>query len=174
MDKGRRISHRRAFGYSRHSVTKDDWPKEKNWKLVYTRSAKLARAKQLGFEYPKKRLDEEAAAEKLHVLFVCSRNQLRSPTGEAVWKKHPALDVRSGGTSPSARRTVGVDDIRWADVIFVMEEKHKSRLLAEFTRLMSHKTVHVLDVPDEYQFMDAELCEILEGAVSAILDIDPP
>lgn len=27
---------------------------EKNWKLMYFRSAKLARAKQLGFEYPRK------------------------------------------------------------------------------------------------------------------------
>ena len=27
---------------------------EKNWKLLYTRSVKIQRAKQLGFEYPKK------------------------------------------------------------------------------------------------------------------------
>ena len=29
--------------------------RQKNWKLMYTRSAKLARAKQLGLEYPRRR-----------------------------------------------------------------------------------------------------------------------
>ena len=33
-----------------------EWKSEKNWKHVYTRSSKLARAKQLGFEYPRKSL----------------------------------------------------------------------------------------------------------------------
>lgn len=32
---------------------KDDWPREKRWKDVYTRSAKLARAQKLGFDYPR-------------------------------------------------------------------------------------------------------------------------
>ncbi|WP_063370638.1 hypothetical protein [Pseudoalteromonas luteoviolacea] len=36
--------------------TEKDWRPEKNWKMVYLRSAKLARAKQLGFEYPRKNL----------------------------------------------------------------------------------------------------------------------
>jgi hypothetical protein len=34
--------------------TKDRWKPEKNWKMVYLRSEKLSRAKQLGFDYPKK------------------------------------------------------------------------------------------------------------------------
>jgi hypothetical protein len=34
--------------------TEDRWKPEKNWKLVYLRSEKLSRAKQLGFDYPKK------------------------------------------------------------------------------------------------------------------------
>jgi hypothetical protein len=32
--------------------SKDDRPREKRWKNVYTRSAKLARAEQLGIDYP--------------------------------------------------------------------------------------------------------------------------
>lgn len=30
------------------------WKPEKNWKMVYLRSEKLKRAKQLGFHYPRK------------------------------------------------------------------------------------------------------------------------
>ena len=106
------------------------------------------------------------------VLFICSQNQWRSPTAEQIFRKHPLMSVRSAGTSPNARRKVSAEDIRWADVIFVMEEKHKSRLVAEFSRLLDGKTIHVLDIPDDYKYMDPELVEQLEQSVSAILGFD--
>lgn len=108
----------------------------------------------------------------MNVLFVCSRNQWRSPTAERVWRRHPALSVRSGGTSPNARHPVNTNDLAWCAVIFVMEEKHKSRLRAQFGRLLEHKTIHVLDIPDEYQFMQPELVEQLELSVASILGLD--
>ena len=43
---------------------------------------------------------------KQNVLFICSRNQWRSPTAEQVYRKHPLLAVRSAGTSLNARRKV--------------------------------------------------------------------
>ena len=108
----------------------------------------------------------------MRILFICSRNQWRSPTAERVWRRHPGLNVRSGGTSPNARHTVSADDIQWADVIFVMEHKHKSRLAAEFTGWLTHKPVHVLDIPDEYKYMDPELVELLEQSVGSLLNIE--
>jgi len=106
-----------------------------------------------------------------NVLFICSRNQWRSPTAEKVWRKHPDISVRSAGTSPNARKTVSPADIRWADVIVVMEQKHKNRLVAEFTRLLDHKPIHVLEIPDEYKYMDQELVEILKESVSGCLGL---
>ena len=107
--------------------------------------------------------------EKQQVLFICSRNQWRSPTAEHIFRRHPLMSVRSAGTSPNARRKVSADDIRWANVIFVMEEKHKSRLVADFSRWLDGKTIHVLDIPDEYNYMDPELVGQLEQSVAAIL-----
>ena len=104
-----------------------------------------------------------------NVLFVCSRNQWRSPTGERVFAKDPALAVRSAGTSPRAKRTVNQNDIMWADVILVMESKHRDRLKALFPRAMQYQSVHVLDIPDDYGFMDPELIEIFEATVPALL-----
>ncbi len=49
--------------------------------------------------------------DRLNILFVCSRNQWRSPTAEQVWRRHPQFNVRSGGTSLSARHTVSAQDI---------------------------------------------------------------
>jgi predicted protein tyrosine phosphatase len=106
-----------------------------------------------------------------NILFICSRNQWRSPTAEHIWRKHPLLSVRSAETSSSARRKVSIDDIRWAELIFVMEEKHKSRLVAEFTGLIKNKTIYVLDIPDEYKYMDPELVEQLERSVGALLEL---
>jgi predicted protein tyrosine phosphatase len=156
----------------------DEAKREKNWKHLYLRSAKLARSKQLGVEYPRvteaqlvKAHDGPSSGRRVNVLFVCSRNQWRSPTAEQVWRKHPSLSVRSAGTSPNARHPVSVADLSWADVILVMEEKHKSRLLAEYRRVLENKPVHVLDIPDEYKFMDPELVDLLSQSVGAILGL---
>ena len=104
-----------------------------------------------------------------NILFICSKNQWRSPTGEKIFKNHAELNVRSAGTSASARKTVNAKDILWADIIFVMEEKHKNRLKAEFTKLVKYKDIQVLDIPDEYQYMDEELIDNMEQFVSAYL-----
>jgi predicted protein tyrosine phosphatase len=113
-----------------------------------------------------------ASPDKHHVLFICSRNQWRSPTAEQVWRRHPLLSVRSAGTSPNARRRVSADDIAWSTVIMVMEEKHKSRLKAEFARALAGRTIHVLDIPDDYQYMDPELVEQIEQSVASLLSLD--
>ena len=97
----------------------------------------------------------------MNVLFVCSKNQWRSPTGEQVWRQAPGVHVQSAGTSRSARRCLTVGDIRWADVILVMEYKHKSRIMADFRDEVRYKALHVLDIPDDYKYMDPELVELL-------------
>jgi predicted protein tyrosine phosphatase len=107
----------------------------------------------------------------VNVLFVCSRNQWRSPTAEKVFARYPGISVRSAGTSPNARRHISVEDVRWADLILVMEEKHKSRLVAEFTRLAVDKRIYVLDIADDYKYMDAELVQQLKDAVEPLLEV---
>ena len=108
-------------------------------------------------------------SDRVNILFVCSKNQWRSPTGEAIFRRVEGISARSAGTSRSARRRVGVADIRWADVILVMEDKHKSRLRADFRGELTHKTLHVLDIPDDYKFMDPELVEILRAKTEALI-----
>ena len=117
-------------------------------------------------------MTEAVTGARRNILFICSRNQWRSPTAEKIWRRHPGLAVRSAGTSAAARRTVTAKDIDWADVIFVMEDKHKSRLLAAFPRPMQYKTVHILDIPDEYGYMDTDLVDMLRESVSAQLGLD--
>ncbi|MDF1798676.1 MAG: phosphotyrosine protein phosphatase [Planctomycetota bacterium] len=105
----------------------------------------------------------------MNVLFICSKNQWRSPTAEKVFQNEPMLAVRSRGVSRRARRTVSASDIRWADLILVMEPKHKQRLLADYPGEMKFQELHVLDIPDDYQFMDPELVELLKATVQPLI-----
>ncbi|TMO30077.1 protein tyrosine phosphatase [Pseudoalteromonas sp. S4492] len=102
--------------------------------------------------------------------YLCSRNQWRSPTAEKVFNQYNGIKARSAGTSPRARHTVTTADINWADIIFVMEHKHKQRLKAQFSRLLQHKPIQVLDIPDEYQYMDEALIETLKQSVDRYFD----
>jgi predicted protein tyrosine phosphatase len=106
----------------------------------------------------------------MNVLFICSRNQWRSPTAERVWQRLPGVNVRSAGTSPKAKRPVSVGDLQWADVIFVMESKHKQRLQADFRQHLRYKAIEVLDIPDDYQFMAPALVEIFEELAAAFVE----
>ncbi|HBI09581.1 low molecular weight protein tyrosine phosphatase family protein [Franconibacter pulveris 1160] len=109
----------------------------------------------------------------MNVLFICSRNQWRSPTAEQLFRRYPGLCARSAGTSRHARNVVTAELLKWADVICVMEQKHKQRLVADWRRLIEHKPLHVLDIPDDYLFMSAELIDILNATVPAALGLSP-
>lgn len=106
----------------------------------------------------------------MNVLFVCSRNQWRSPTGERIWRKHAEVHSRSAGTSSSARRRLSTADLNWADLVLVMEDKHSERIRSDFRAEARHKDIRVLDIPDEYQFMDGELAELLRDVAGAAID----
>ncbi|MEB0262568.1 MULTISPECIES: hypothetical protein [unclassified Mucilaginibacter] len=48
----------------------------------------------------------------------------------------------------------------WADVVFVMEYKHRDIIKQQFDALQ--KKIIVLNIPDDYQFNDPQLIEILK------------
>jgi len=50
----------------------------------------------------------------MNLLFICSKNQWRSPTAEQVWRRQTGLSVRSAGTSPNARHPVSSAENRRA------------------------------------------------------------
>ena len=103
------------------------------------------------------------------ILFVCSRNKWRSLTAETIFKKNPTFEVKSAGTEKSARIRVNSNHINWADTIFVMEKKHKERLLEMFPNEMENKKVEILEIQDIYKYMDLELIEELKTSLEEFL-----
>jgi predicted protein tyrosine phosphatase len=100
----------------------------------------------------------------IKVLFVCGRNQRRSPTAERIFKDDPRLAVRSAGVSESSRRRVKENDLFWADLVLVMEPKYAARIRFQFLG-DSIPPMRSLDIPDDYEYMDAELIDLLKTAV---------
>ncbi len=80
-------------------------------------------------------------------------------------------EVRSAGTENNARVKVTSGHIGWADLIFVMEKKHVRRLQERFGDLLSQKKIVCLNIPDDFQFMDDELIEILIASVSQHIEL---
>ncbi len=109
---------------------------------------------------------------RLNVLFVCSKNQWRNPTAEALYRGDDRISVRSRGTASGAVQTIRASDIIWADAILVMEDKHRQRILSDFPVESKFKPMHVLDIPDDYQFMDDELVELIKAATEPIIETE--
>ena len=105
----------------------------------------------------------------MNVLFLCSQNRLRSPTAERVFSGRPGLDVRSAGTDRDAQVPVSAETVEWADVVFVMEKRHRNVLWKRVGSALAGKRVVTLHIPDEYDFMDPELVRLLEESVAPYL-----
>ena len=103
------------------------------------------------------------------LLFLCSKNKLRSPTAEAVFCDVDGWQVASAGISHDAEVRVSIEDIEWANIIFVMEKAHKRKLAQMFGGAIKDQRVISLDIPDDYSFMDAELVEILRMKVPKLV-----
>jgi len=99
------------------------------------------------------------------LLYVCSRNQWRSKTAESLFRGRPGIEVRSAGTAASARVKVSQKLLDWADAVFVMERDHAAILRKRF----GFRDAKCLEVPDEYEFMDPDLVELLEAQLEGFL-----
>ena len=97
---------------------------------------------------------------RLKVLFICAMNKQRSATAEQMYRQDPRLEARSAGVRSGANRRVSEADLRWADVVFAMEQEHKLWLTTRFEGLDLPR-IDVLEIPDDFEYMDANLQEML-------------
>ena len=101
----------------------------------------------------------------VRALFICSQNRLRSPTAEDVFGKWQGVESASAGTDSQADVPLDAEAIAWAEVIFVMEKAHRARITRRFGHHINGKRIVVLDIPDNYAFMEPALVEVLEKKV---------
>ena len=109
----------------------------------------------------------------MRVLFICSLNALRSPTAEAVFSRVSGIEAMSAGTERNAGTPVSAELIEWAEIVLVMETRHKKRLQEMFGSALRQKKMVVLGIPDLYGYGNPKLVEVLKQKVSKHLKLLP-
>ncbi len=102
------------------------------------------------------------------ILVICGKNKKRSRTAEHLFNNDGRFAIRSVGLSPKSERKLSENDLHWAELVLVMETDHRAKI-RELYRHMELLTIEVLHIPDEYEFMDSELVDILTDKVNGAL-----
>lgn len=105
----------------------------------------------------------------MNLLFLCSQNKRRSLTAERLFDGYNGHRARSAGTESNARIKVTAGLIGWADVIFCMEKKHLRRIREKYSQELHGKKTVCLNIPDDFEYMDEELQELLLSDVCEYL-----
>ncbi len=105
----------------------------------------------------------------LKILFVCAQNRLRSPTAEQVFAHWPGVETASAGINRDAGVPVSPELLAWADLVFVMERRQRSKLSQKFRPQLRGKRIICLDIPDDFEYMDEGLVRLLRARVPRYL-----
>lgn len=106
-----------------------------------------------------------------NILFICSANIQRSKTAEVYFSKlFPNIKFKSAGTNWKACEKHGSQKLeeallKEADLIFVMEEKHKQIIETHVSKIYNSK-IKILNIPDVYKLGDHELINVLNEKIN--------
>jgi len=81
------------------------------------------------------------------------------------------MECESAGTNNDAENRLTPELVQWADVIFVMEKVHRSKLAKKFGPFLKNKRVVCLGIPDNFDFMDPDLVQLLKAKVPRFLSL---
>jgi len=110
-------------------------------------------------------------ASRFKILFVCGRNQWRSPTAERLYQGDPRVEARSAGVSPNSRHPISDRDLDWADLVLVMERAQAVQVRERFRERPSLPVIESLDIPDDYRLMDPELIELIRAGTEGYIRV---
>ena len=74
-------------------------------------------------------------------------------------------------TEPGARQRVTEGLLGWANLIFVMEAKHRDYLREKFPEALIGKQVVCLRIPDDFTYNDPDLIDLLKASLSPYLPV---
>lgn len=107
-------------------------------------------------------------AQKLKLLFVCTVNRMRSATAHHIFENDDRFEVKSAGTDQSANTVLSLELLNWSESIIVMETHHRNYIRKHFPEIYQNKRIVCLYIPDDYDYMDAELIELLKHKVEDV------
>ena len=106
----------------------------------------------------------------MYVLFLCSRNRLRSPTAEHLFVDWPGVQTASAGLADDAETPLSADMLEGCDLVCVMERRHRALLMRRFAAHLRGVRVVCLDIADHYAYMAPALIDLLNRRVPPLLN----
>jgi len=87
---------------------------------------------------------------------------MRSATAHKIFEVDPRFEIKSAGTDANASVVLTNELLNWADSVVVMEKYHRNTIRKNFPDMYQQKPIVCLYIPDDYDFMQPELIELLK------------
>lgn len=95
------------------------------------------------------------------LLFVCERNEQRSPSFEKWFKENrPGYEVKSAGTAQALPGEINRDMLEWADRVFLMDIEQEIFIKREFPEFLSK--CEIIGCSDQYPGYSPQLDRVIE------------
>lgn len=118
-------------------------------------------------------LNNPYQGEARRVLTVCSAGMLRSPTAAWVLSNDPwNFNTRSCGSEDYALVPLDLGLVLWAEEVVVMDERQAKKVRELLAEDGSERPVHVLNVPDNYDFRNPELVKLLTEEFQRLFPVE--
>ena len=103
-----------------------------------------------------------------NILFVCGKARKRSPTAAAIAAELLGYSTDFAGLSADADERISVEHIAWAEVVVVMDKAQLARIKRQMAPHLKGKRLVCLDIPDNFEFMQPELVELVTSRLGRI------
>ena len=100
----------------------------------------------------------------MNIIFVCNQGKNRSKTAAQLFSER----FRTASVGLYSDTPVTEAQLAQADVIIVMEEKHRTEIAERFPRVYLQKRILVLGIPDIYRYGQPELVQLLHLRMSRL------
>jgi predicted protein tyrosine phosphatase len=100
-----------------------------------------------------------------NALFICGKARMRSPTAADLVATWGGINTDFAGLSQDADERLSLEQVEWADVIFVMEARQARGLRRLYPAALRNRRVVILDMRDRYGYGDPGLIAALIAAL---------
>lgn len=95
------------------------------------------------------------------LLFVCGRNEQRSPSFEIWFKEYkPEYEVMSAGITKALPGEINRDMLNWADMVFLMDLEQEIFIKREFPEFISK--CEIIGCSDQYPRASEQLNRVIK------------
>jgi len=97
----------------------------------------------------------------MNIFFICNQGKNRSKTAAQLFSGR----FQAASSGLYSHMPVTESQLSQADVVVVMEEKHRTEIAKRFPLIYMQKRILVLDIPDIYRYGQPALVQLLKSRI---------